>query len=299
MQSNVIDANSQKHTVKPYRFKILSAKRDNVELKEHLPFCMLDEKPSEQEAAQKPANASEQPSPTNEQAANSQQENAPQDNAAPQNAPQATPAAQTAATPEPQPSFIEELLKRTDELSDNIIKLQMKIESQESEFKERLASETDKARKEGEQAGADAARAAYEAQLNELEAKYGASIKKLDEQSAKFGEFLAKTEEQLSHTAIDIAKEVVLKEIKENSAKVAFNIAKSLINELRDAASVEIKVNSKDYAYLSEQFEGQAHIKLSSDDAISPGGALLLSDSGNIDGTIKTRFEKIRKILSE
>lgn len=295
MQSNVIDASSQKHTVKPYRFKILSAKRDNVELKEHLPFCMLDEKPSEQALAQQAANASEQPSPA--KAANSQQENAPQDE--PQNAPQATPAAQTAATPEPQPSFIEELLKRTDELSDNIIKLQMKIESQESEFKERLASETDKARKEGEQAGADAAKAAYAAQLNELEAKYGASIKKLDEQSAKFGEFLAKTEEQLSHTAIDIAKEVVLKEIKENSAKVAFNIAKSLINELRDAASVEIKVNSKDYAYLSEQFEGQAHIKLSSDDAISPGGALLLSDSGNIDGTIKTRFEKIRKILSE
>ena len=92
---------------------------------------------------------------------------------------------------------------------------------------------------------------------------------------------------------------MVLKEIKENSAKVALNIAKSLISELKDAASVEIKVNSKDYGYLSEQFEGDTHIKLSSDDAISPGGALLLSDSGNIDGTINTRFEKIRKILSE
>ena len=29
MQSNVIDANSQKHTIKPYRFKVLSTKRDS------------------------------------------------------------------------------------------------------------------------------------------------------------------------------------------------------------------------------------------------------------------------------
>ena len=289
MQSNVIDASSQKHTIKPYRFKVLNTRRDNEE--------------NANISNDKPSKCAEQ--------VNTEQINAEQiDKESTADTSLATTQVITPAIkqPEPQepqstqnsqPSFIEELLKRTDELSDNIIKLQMKIESQESEFKQRLASETDKARKEGEQAGEQAAKTAYDAQIKDLESKYSTSIKKLDEQSARFDEFLAKTQEQLSHTAIDIAKEVVLKEIKENSAKVALNIAKSLISELKDAASVEIKVNSKDYGYLSEQFEGDTHIKLSSDDAISPGGALLLSDSGNIDGTINTRFEKIRKILSE
>ena len=289
MQSNVIDASSQKHTIKPYRFKVLNTRRDNEE--------------NANISNEKPSKCAEQ--------ANAEQINAEQidkestADTSLETTQVITPAIKQPEPQEPQstqnsqPSFIEELLKRTDELSDYIIKLQMKIESQESEFKQRLASETDKARKEGEQAGEQAAKTAYDAQIKDLESKYSTSIKKLDEQSARFDEFLAKTQEQLSHTAIDIAKEVVLKEIKENSAKVALNIAKSLISELKDAASVEIKVNSKDYGYLSEQFEGDMHIKLSSDDAISPGGALLLSDSGNIDGTINTRFEKIRKILSE
>lgn len=291
MQSNVIDASSQKHTIKPYRFKVLSTKRDSEQsIATNENENAIDIKPKDNEIEQNSQNTQELQNSSPDQIAPDHQNL--QDKEIP------SPVLQN-SQPQTQPSFIEELLKRTDELSDNIIKLQMKIESQENEFKERLASETDKARKEGEQAGEQAAKIAYDAQIKDLESKYSASIKKLDEQSARFDEFLNKTEEQLSHTAIDIAKEVVLKEIKENSAKVALNIAKSLINELKDAASVEIKVNSKDYNYLSEQFEGKAHIKLSSDDAISPGGALLLSDSGNIDGTINTRFEKIRKILSE
>ena len=289
MQSNVIDASSQKHTIKPYRFKVLNTRRDNEEnaniSNEKLSKCAeqanAEQINAEQIDKESTADTSLETTQVITPAIKQPEPQEPQ------------------STQNSQPSFIEELLKRTDELSDNIIKLQMKIESQESEFKQRLASETDKARKEGEQAGEQAAKTAYDAQIKGLESKYSTSIKKLDEQSARFDEFLAKTQEQLSHTAIDIAKEVVLKEIKENSAKVALNIAKSLISELKDAASVEIKVNSKDYGYLSEQFEGDTHIKLSSDDAISPGGALLLSDSGNIDGTINTRFEKIRKILSE
>ena len=45
-----------------------------------------------------------------------------------------------------QPSFVEDLLKKTDEMSNNIIKLQMQIESQENEFNNRLASELENAK---------------------------------------------------------------------------------------------------------------------------------------------------------
>ena len=40
-------------------------------------------------------------------------------------------------------------------------------------------------------------------------------------------------------------------------------------------------------------------MKLSSDEAVSAGGVIVLSDIGNIDGSVMARFEKIKKILSE
>nr|MBP3724594.1 flagellar assembly protein FliH [Campylobacter sp.] len=74
-------------------------------------------------------------------------------------------------------------------------------------------------------------------------------------------------------------------------------ISKNLIKELENSSDVEIKVNPEDFEYLQEKFNGK--VKLTSDDAISKGGAVVLSKSGNIDGNLLTRFEKIQKILKE
>ena len=48
----------------------------------------------------------------------------------------------------PESSFIEELLKRTDEMSGSMIKLQMQIENQENEFAKRLESEIQRAKED-------------------------------------------------------------------------------------------------------------------------------------------------------
>lgn len=200
---------------------------------------------------------------------------------------------------EPEPSFIEELLKRTDELSDNIIKLQMKIESQESEFKERLAAEVQRAREEGIEEGKKEAQNEFDAKLMEIEAKFANSISKIDEEKAKLEEFLHKNEEELSKAAVQIAKEVIIKEVSQNSSKVAFQIATNLIKELEEATKLEIKANSKDLAYLEENLNLSSKMSISSDDAIAPGGIVILSDIGNIDGNILTRFEKIKQILGD
>jgi len=68
-------------------------------------------------------------------------------------------------------SFVEELLKKTDELSSNIIKLQMQIENQESEFAKRLEAEISRAKEDGKNEGIAQANAANEAKINELEAR--------------------------------------------------------------------------------------------------------------------------------
>ena len=173
----------------------------------------------------------------------------------------------------PESSFIEELLKRTDEMSGNMIKLQMQIENQENEFAKRLENEIQRAKEDGIKQGRD-------------------------EAAAKFESLIASSEAQLPATAVDIAKEVVKKEISLNSANIAAAICKELFSEIKDAKEVQVKVNPKDYEFIKENFSGQ-NVKISADEAISAGGAIVLSDAGNLEGTIEARLEKIKKIIGQ
>ena len=195
-------------------------------------------------------------------------------------------------------SFIEELLKKTDELSRNIIKLQMQIENQESEFAKRLETEISRAKEDGKNEGIAQANAANEARINELEARFNTSAAKLDEQYVKFDEFLKKIEEELGQTAIKIAKEVIDKEISTSSNQIAHHLASSLIKELSNVKNIEIRVNPEDSEYIKEQFSKNEHVKISADDAISKGGVVIISDGGNIDATMQTRLEKLKMLVN-
>ncbi|OUT13310.1 flagellar assembly protein FliH [Campylobacter concisus] len=195
-------------------------------------------------------------------------------------------------------SFVEELLKKTDELSSNIIKLQMQIENQESEFAKRLEAEISRAKEDGKNEGIAQANAANEAKINELEARFSASVAKLDEQYVKFDEFLKKIEEELGQTAIKIAKEVIDKEISTSSNQIAHHLASSLIKELSNVKNIEIRVNPEDSEYIKEQFSKNEHVKISADDAISKGGVVIISDGGNIDATMQTRLEKLKMLVN-
>ena len=270
--SNVIDSSNQKHNIEPYRFKILQQQGGVVSFEEDTSQILEPElEPiSPAEAEKVLEDAIEQ-----------------------------TPLPPAPEPVQPNPSFIEELLKRTEELSDNLVKLQMKIESQESEFKERLANETAKALEDGKAEGHAQAAAEFDARLKEIEASYVGSFKKLESECVKITEFLDKSESQLSHTAIDIAKQVIEKELSQNSSQVATSIAKSLISELKDASKIEVKINPQDYEAISKNLAKIPNLSVSEDDAIAKGGVLVLSNIANMDGTIATRFEKIKKILSE
>lgn len=202
--------------------------------------------------------------------------------------------------PEPpafQPSFVEDLLKKTDEMSSNIIKLQMQIESQENEFNKRLNSELENAKEKFLKEGYEKAKAEFEKEFEELKEKYIKTLSKLDEACANLDAFVEKNEKELADTAIEIAKEVVLKELESDSAKIAYSLAKDLIAELKGASAIELKVNSKDYEYLKGHFSEDTRIKISLDDAISKGSVVLLSDAGNIESNLNNRLKKIKKMV--
>lgn len=196
-------------------------------------------------------------------------------------------------------SFIEELLKRTDELSGNIIKLQMQIENQEKEFEKRLNNEILRAKEDALEEGYEKAKGEFDVKFEELSGKYLGSITKLEGEYQNLQNFITANESELSLAALDIAKEVLQKEVSSNSSLVAQNLAKALMKDLKDATRIELKVNPKDFELMQNLTKEDTKIKITSDDAISPGGVILLSDVGNLDATLQNRLASVKKIISE
>ncbi|MCA6129674.1 flagellar assembly protein FliH [Campylobacter concisus] len=288
MKSSVITSEtSPAHFIENYRFKVLGS---NERAQDSAPVLIeennLSEELNEQNLEQGGENFTPQSQPVHQMQPNMQNHFAPQS----QNS--------QAHQPGFDSSFVEELLKKTDELSSNIIKLQMQIENQESEFAKRLEAEIARAKEDGKNEGIAQTNAANEAKIKELEAKFSASAAKLDEQYVKFDEFLKKSEEELGQTAIKIAKEVIEKEVSSASSQIAHHLANSLIKELSDVKNIEIRVNPEDSDYLKEQFSKNERIKVSADDAISKGGVVIISEGGNIDATMQTRLEKLKMLVN-
>ncbi|EAJ2306757.1 flagellar assembly protein FliH [Campylobacter coli] len=271
-RSNVISGGtSDQHVVEGYRFKVISEFDNHAEEKQHSQISN-EENITTSSKDESPVEESQTPAPSQ--------------------------VVQEVQTPAFQPSFVEDLLKKTDEMSSNIIKLQMQIESQENEFNNRLNLELESAKEKFSKEGYEQARAEFEKELNDLRDKYLKSASKLEEACVNLNAFIEKNEKELADTAIDIAKEVILKELENNSSKIAYALAKDLINELKGAGSIEIKVNSIDYNYLKEHFSENSHIKITLDDAISKGSVIILSDSGNIESNLNARLIKIKKMVN-
>ena len=288
MKSSVITSEtSPAHFIENYRFKVLGS---NERAQDSAPVLIeennLSEELNEQNLEQGGENFTPQSQPVHQMQPNMQNHFAPQS----QNS--------QAHQPGFDSSFVEELLKKTDELSSNIIKLQMQIENQESEFAKRLEAEIARAKEDGKNEGIAQTNAANEAKIKELEAKFSASAAKLDEQYVKFDEFLKKSEDELGQTAIKIAKEVIEKEVSSASSQIAHHLANSLIKELSDVKNIEIRVNPEDSDYLKEQFSKNERVKVSADDAISKGGVVIISEGGNIDATMQTRLEKLKMLVN-
>ncbi|BEK06668.1 flagellar assembly protein FliH [Campylobacter jejuni] len=271
-RSNVISGGaSDQHVVEGYRFKVISEFGNHTGEKKHTQtpdeenanISLNDEKPVEENQAIAP-----------------------------------TQAVMETQIPTFQPSFVEDLLKKTDEMSSNIIKLQMQIESQENEFNNRLNSELENAKEKFAKEGYEKAKEEFQKELSDFKDKYLKSIAKLDNACENLENFIEKNEKELADTAIDIAKEVILKELELNSSKIAYALAKDLIGELKGASAIELKVNAEDYEYLKEQFDQNAHIKISLDDAISKGSVVIISDAGNIESNLNSRLTKIKKMVN-
>ncbi len=192
-------------------------------------------------------------------------------------------------------ALIESLMQKTDEMSSNFIKLQMKFEAKEEEHQNMLKAAKEAAFAEGIEAGKAQALEGNEKNKMSLFEQFNSSIKRLDESAQSFESSLEALKEELVFAALDIAKEVIRVELMENSHEVAKLLSDELIKDLQSASKVTLKVNPLDHGAISEHVGKLKNIEIYSDRAVSPGGVIAMSDAGNIDAQISKRFERVKK----
>jgi len=189
---------------------------------------------------------------------------------------------------------VERLLEKIEELSNNFIKSQMEFEKEIKKCHEEAQQKIKAAFDEGFNKGLAQAKSECENELKETQKLYEDSVKKLEEIATIFNKQIENIEKELISVALDIAKEVIQKEISENSQEIAYNLAKSLMQDLKEASKVKIKVNPEDAKYLKEKIKG---VEIIEDEAVKKGGIVIMSDVGNIDAQIEDRFNAAKEAV--
>jgi len=197
-------------------------------------------------------------------------------------------------------SLIESLMQKTDEMSSNFIKLQMKLESKEEEYQLSLVKAKEDAFSEGIEAGIAKALNDSDIEIKSKIEMFASSIGKIQESSKEFETALESIKSDLMRAAVDIAQEVVKVELSENSNEIAKVLSDELLNDLQSASKVTLKVNPINHGAISEHVGKLEHINIVSDSAVSEGGVVVISDAGNIDAQISKRFQRVKSAaLSE
>ena len=201
------------------------------------------------------------------------------------------------SAPSSKDELIESLLKKADEMSSNVIKMQMRLEAMQEEHAQALEEAKAVAYQEGISAGIAQEQAQSLSRKESAQDQIAASVKTLENVAAQFAGALEAVQKELTHTALEIAKEVIGIETQEKSAKIAAKLSADLIEELKEASKITLRVNPADHGFISEKVGSLEHIEVLSDRAISPGGVVAISDAGNIDSEIKKRYERLKRSL--
>jgi flagellar assembly protein FliH len=193
--------------------------------------------------------------------------------------------------------LIESLMKKADEMSSNVIKMQMRIESLQEEHTQAIEEAKKGAYQEGIEAGIAQEKSQNQGQSAQSHDQLAQSVMRLENAAEEFVSALGSIQKELTHTALDIAKEVIGIETGERSAKIAAKLSNDLMEELKDASKITLRVNPADHGFISEKVGSLEHVEVLSDRAISPGGVVAISDVGNIDSEIKKRYERLKRSL--
>ena len=189
--------------------------------------------------------------------------------------------------------LIEQLLKKSDEFANSIIRLEQQLSKQTEDCNKQLSEMKENSYKLGFNEGYNKAKEENETLIKEQLSRLIEGVHKIEEVYKEYQNKAENIEKELAGIAVDIAEEVIAKELSKSSKEIALSLTKELINDIKEATKIEIKVNPLDYDYIKDNLNLEK-IKITPDNAVSLGGVLIISDAGNIEGEIKERFQTIK-----
>lgn len=193
-----------------------------------------------------------------------------------------------------------EILQGNKKLESTLEALQSQIQAMHSGDSQALLEESKKgAYEQGVLEGEKKAREELQSQIESQKQALVLAIQNLNEALNQSYESVKNLEGELSAIALDLAKEVIVKEVQEESAKIACEIAKELLAPIADSNEIVLKANPLDLPYLQEKLPQIQKIHFEADTLISRGGVVISSPKGNFDGTILSRYKNLKRNILE
>ncbi len=193
----------------------------------------------------------------------------------------------------------EAVLKKAEELSTNLKNVEAELKMQKVQFETQLKETKERSYQDGYSAGFNEVKMKFEDETNEIKKRFVDGINSLELSIGETHHTMEALEKELSSIALEIAKEVILVEVSKNSKDIAKELANALIKNVKEATKITLKVNPSDAEYLKENLNEDLKVKIEPNSAIAKGGVVIVSDIGNIDGSVMTRFSNIKASIQE
>lgn len=131
----------------------------------------------------------------------------------------------------------------------------------------------------------------------DIDAQVVQAIKDLKQYAAFFEQATFQMESKIFKTSIALAQKIIAIEVGENSAKIAKETIKYLLEKIKTASRVQIHLNPKDYEILKSELNLEPFIELQKDPNVIAGGVVISSDLGNFDGSVESKVSSMLETL--
>lgn len=210
-------------------------------------------------------------------------------------APQAVSIEEEPQKQEDQSELIESLLKKADDFSSKYLKAQMDLEDLQEKFQSQEAMIQKKAYEEGFNTAKEETKQQTQKEQDELFEILKKSVTRMNDESELFHTALASIQEELVGAALDIAKEVILKELHIDAKNIALHLAKNLMAEIDKESKITLKVHPTHVQFFKESLGQSERIRITEDHAVKEGGVIVVSNMGTIEADIMSRYEQVKR----
>jgi len=119
------------------------------------------------------------------------------------------------------------------------------------------------------------------------------ALKDLKQYSTFFEQAAFQMETKLVKTSFSIAKKIIGIELGENSALIAQETIKGMMDKIKTSSKVTIHLNPKDYVVLKDKIKFDNFVTVQEDPNVTAGGVVIASDLGNFDGNVESKLESM------